>query len=113
MYQALIDTTLLIGNDYYHLDAIPSVSLMHYGGNTCQSAWHFLYICYLITNLELLFIGMHKGGGGVVDKVVSVGSGRRPRVGSNLTTYRFEAMPSVEWFRITYMSPRFEDALGW
>ncbi|MPC72806.1 hypothetical protein E2C01_067120 [Portunus trituberculatus] len=31
-----------------------------------------------------------KGGGGVVDKVVSVGSGRRPRVGWNPTTYRFE-----------------------
>ncbi|MPC64536.1 RNA-binding protein 28 [Portunus trituberculatus] len=28
-----------------------------------------------------------EGGGGIVDKVVSVGSGRRPRVGSNPTTY--------------------------
>ncbi|MPC55977.1 hypothetical protein E2C01_049926 [Portunus trituberculatus] len=32
--------------------------------------------------------------------------GRRPRVGSNLTTYRFEGMPFVEWFKVTYMSPR-------
>ncbi|MPD05031.1 hypothetical protein E2C01_100751 [Portunus trituberculatus] len=39
------------------------------------------------------------GGGSVVDKVVSVGSGRRPGVGLNPTTYRFEAMPFVEWFR--------------
>ncbi|MPC73330.1 hypothetical protein E2C01_067654 [Portunus trituberculatus] len=39
------------------------------------------------------------GGGGVVDKVVSVRSGRRPQVGSNPTTYRFEAMPFVEQFK--------------
>ncbi|MPC27854.1 hypothetical protein E2C01_021040 [Portunus trituberculatus] len=38
--------------------------------------------------------------GGVVDKVLSVGSDRRPRVGSNPTIYRF-----VEWFKVTYMSP--------
>ncbi|MPC47002.1 hypothetical protein E2C01_040736 [Portunus trituberculatus] len=31
-------------------------------------------------------------GGGLVDNVVSMRSGRRPRVGSNPTTYRFEAM---------------------
>ncbi|MPC15963.1 hypothetical protein E2C01_008769 [Portunus trituberculatus] len=30
------------------------------------------------------------GGSGLVDKVVSVGSGSRPRVDSNPTTYRFE-----------------------
>ncbi|MPC13519.1 hypothetical protein E2C01_006256 [Portunus trituberculatus] len=36
---------------------------------------------------------------------VSVGSSRRPRVDSNPTTYRFEAMPFVEWFKVTYMSP--------
>ncbi|MPC98625.1 hypothetical protein E2C01_094000 [Portunus trituberculatus] len=41
----------------------------------------------------------------VVDKVVSVRSGRRPRVDSNPTTYRFEAMSFVEWFKVTYMSP--------
>ncbi|MPD01759.1 hypothetical protein E2C01_097302 [Portunus trituberculatus] len=41
---------------------------------------------------------------GVVGKEVSVGSGRRPRLGSNPTTYRFEAMPFVEWFKVTYMS---------
>ncbi|MPC99066.1 hypothetical protein E2C01_094461 [Portunus trituberculatus] len=35
---------------------------------------------------------------------MSVGSGRRPRVGLNPTTYRFEAMPFVEWFKVTYMS---------
>ncbi|MPC32128.1 hypothetical protein E2C01_025433 [Portunus trituberculatus] len=34
------------------------------------------------------------GGGGVVDKVVSVGSGRCPRVGSNPTTY------SLKYFAI-------------
>ncbi|MPC88525.1 hypothetical protein E2C01_083431 [Portunus trituberculatus] len=44
-------------------------------------------------------------GGGVVDKVVSVGSDRRPRIGSNPTTYRFEAMPFVERFKVTYKSP--------
>ncbi|MPC60198.1 hypothetical protein E2C01_054236 [Portunus trituberculatus] len=38
-----------------------------------------------------------KGSGGVVDKVVRVGSGRRPRIGSNPTTYRFDAMPFVEF----------------
>ncbi|MPC99606.1 hypothetical protein E2C01_095032 [Portunus trituberculatus] len=31
-----------------------------------------------------------------MDKVVSVGSGRRPRVGSNPITNHFEAMPFVE-----------------
>ncbi|MPC83667.1 hypothetical protein E2C01_078382 [Portunus trituberculatus] len=36
---------------------------------------------------------------------MSVGSGRRPRVGSNPTTYRFEAVPFVEWFKVTYVSP--------
>ncbi|MPC19277.1 hypothetical protein E2C01_012189 [Portunus trituberculatus] len=34
-----------------------------------------------------------------------MGSGRRPCVGLNSTTYYFEAMPFVEWFKITYMSP--------
>ncbi|MPC39616.1 hypothetical protein E2C01_033159 [Portunus trituberculatus] len=32
-------------------------------------------------------------------------SGRCPRLGSNPTTYRFEAMPFVECFKVTYMSP--------
>ncbi|MPC23351.1 hypothetical protein E2C01_016394 [Portunus trituberculatus] len=41
----------------------------------------------------------------MVDKVVSVGSGRRPRVGLNLTTHCFEAMPFVDWFKVTYISP--------
>ncbi|MPC28073.1 hypothetical protein E2C01_021267 [Portunus trituberculatus] len=30
-----------------------------------------------------------------------MGSGRRPHVGLNPTTYRFEAMPLVEWFKVT------------
>ncbi|MPC80745.1 hypothetical protein E2C01_075333 [Portunus trituberculatus] len=30
---------------------------------------------------------LEEGGGGVVDTVVSVGSGRRPRVGSNPIMY--------------------------
>ncbi|MPC54308.1 hypothetical protein E2C01_048218 [Portunus trituberculatus] len=47
---------------------------------------------------------MVAGGGGVVDKGVSVGSGRCPRVSSNPTTYHFEAMSHVEWFKVTYMS---------
>ncbi|MPC79200.1 hypothetical protein E2C01_073715 [Portunus trituberculatus] len=54
-----------------------------------------------------------QGGYGVVDKVVSVGSIRRPRVGSNPTTYRFEAMPFVEWFKVTYTFGYTKDALGW
>ncbi|MPC65943.1 hypothetical protein E2C01_060081 [Portunus trituberculatus] len=50
-----------------------------------------------------------EGGSSVVDNVVSVGSGRRPRVGSNPTTYHFEAMPFVEWFSYLHvtMIPRF------
>ncbi|MPC77018.1 hypothetical protein E2C01_071456 [Portunus trituberculatus] len=40
-----------------------------------------------------------------MDKVVSLGTGIRPRVGSNSTTYHFEAMPFVEWFKVTYMTP--------
>ncbi|MPC43894.1 hypothetical protein E2C01_037549 [Portunus trituberculatus] len=36
---------------------------------------------------------------------MNVGSGRYPRVGSNPTTYRFEAMPFLKWFKVTYMSP--------
>ncbi|MPC72037.1 hypothetical protein E2C01_066330 [Portunus trituberculatus] len=47
------------------------------------------------------------GGGEVVDKVVSLGSARRPLLGSNPTQYRFEAMPFVEWF--SYI----KDVLGW
>ncbi|MPC99639.1 hypothetical protein E2C01_095065 [Portunus trituberculatus] len=46
-----------------------------------------------------------KGGSGIVDKGVSVGTGRHPHVGSNPTTYHFEAMAFVEWFKVTYMSP--------
>ncbi|MPC94984.1 hypothetical protein E2C01_090177 [Portunus trituberculatus] len=47
--------------------------------------------------------------GGVVDKVVSVGSGRRTRVGSHPTTYRSQAMPFVEWFSYLHdsLSPRY------
>ncbi|MPC15373.1 hypothetical protein E2C01_008163 [Portunus trituberculatus] len=41
----------------------------------------------------------------VVDKMVSVRSGRRPRVGSNPTKYGLETLPFVEWFKVTYMSP--------
>ncbi|MPC12652.1 hypothetical protein E2C01_005355 [Portunus trituberculatus] len=40
-----------------------------------------------------------------MDKVVSVVSGKCPRVGSNPTTYLFETMPFVKWFKVTYMSP--------
>ncbi|MPC26167.1 hypothetical protein E2C01_019300 [Portunus trituberculatus] len=32
-------------------------------------------------------------------------SGRRSHVGSNPTTYHFESMPFVKWFKVTYMSP--------
>ncbi|MPC83453.1 hypothetical protein E2C01_078164 [Portunus trituberculatus] len=62
---------------------------------------------FLISFHNCVFIP--KGGGGVVDKMVSVGSGRGPRVGSNYTTYRylFEAMPFVELFKGTNMSPRY------
>ncbi|MPD05253.1 hypothetical protein E2C01_100985 [Portunus trituberculatus] len=35
--------------------------------------------------------------------VVRVGSGRCPHVGLNPTTYHFETVPFVEWFKITYM----------
>ncbi|MPC55177.1 Single-stranded DNA-binding protein, mitochondrial [Portunus trituberculatus] len=38
---------------------------------------------------------------GVVDKMVSMGSGSHPHIGSNPTTYRFEAMSFVEWFKVT------------
>ncbi|MPC08953.1 Sodium channel protein 60E [Portunus trituberculatus] len=48
---------------------------------------------------------LEEGGDAIVDKVVSVGSDRRPCVGSNPTTYRFEAVPFVKWFKVTYMSP--------
>ncbi|MPD03209.1 hypothetical protein E2C01_098834 [Portunus trituberculatus] len=41
-----------------------------------------------------------------MDKVVSIGSGRRPRVGLNLTTYHF-FVPFVEWFKVTYTSLRY------
>ncbi|MPC16130.1 hypothetical protein E2C01_008950 [Portunus trituberculatus] len=34
-----------------------------------------------------------------------MGSGRHPCVDSNPTTYCFEGMPSVEWFKVTYISP--------
>ncbi|MPC53312.1 hypothetical protein E2C01_047201 [Portunus trituberculatus] len=45
-----------------------------------------------------------KGGGGIVDKVVSVGSGRRPRVGSNPTTYRLKHFAICGYTK---------DELGW
>ncbi|MPC13933.1 hypothetical protein E2C01_006682 [Portunus trituberculatus] len=34
-----------------------------------------------------------------------MGSGRHLHVGLNPTAYCFEAMPFVEWFKVTYMSP--------
>ncbi|MPC43019.1 hypothetical protein E2C01_036654 [Portunus trituberculatus] len=37
-----------------------------------------------------------RGGGGVLDKVVSVRSGRRPRVGSNPTTYHLETSDGAQ-----------------
>ncbi|MPC37849.1 hypothetical protein E2C01_031344 [Portunus trituberculatus] len=37
--------------------------------------------------------------------MVSMGSGRHPQIGSNPTTYHFEATPFVELFKVTYMSP--------
>ncbi|MPC83588.1 hypothetical protein E2C01_078300 [Portunus trituberculatus] len=39
-----------------------------------------------------------------MDKVVSVGLGSRPHVGSNPNTYHFETMAFVELFKVTYMS---------
>ncbi|MPC50710.1 hypothetical protein E2C01_044539 [Portunus trituberculatus] len=45
------------------------------------------------------------GGGGIVDKVVSMGSGRCPHVGLNTTKYGLETKPFVKWFKMTYMSP--------
>ncbi|MPC72246.1 hypothetical protein E2C01_066543 [Portunus trituberculatus] len=36
---------------------------------------------------------------------MSVGLGRRPRIGLNSTTYRFETIPFGELFKVTYMSP--------
>ncbi|MPC26541.1 hypothetical protein E2C01_019685 [Portunus trituberculatus] len=41
-------------------------------------------------------ISLQQGGSGVVDKVVSMESGRRLCVGLNPTTYGFEAMPFVK-----------------
>ncbi|MPC35468.1 hypothetical protein E2C01_028891 [Portunus trituberculatus] len=49
-----------------------------------------------LSPIHLSLTSSVQGGGGVVDKVVSVGSGRRPRVGSNPTTYRFETMAFIE-----------------
>ncbi|MPC32494.1 hypothetical protein E2C01_025805 [Portunus trituberculatus] len=43
-----------------------------------------------------------EGGGGVVDKVVSMGSGRRLHVALNPTTYRFEAVICQKRFTIMY-----------
>ncbi|MPC71242.1 hypothetical protein E2C01_065514 [Portunus trituberculatus] len=37
----------------------------------------------------------------IEDKVESVGSGRRPSVGSNPTTCRLETLPFLEWFKVT------------
>ncbi|MPC88082.1 hypothetical protein E2C01_082972 [Portunus trituberculatus] len=34
-----------------------------------------------------------------------MGSGRRPSISLNPTTYCFEAMPFVDWFKVTNMSP--------
>ncbi|MPD06437.1 hypothetical protein E2C01_102251 [Portunus trituberculatus] len=42
-----------------------------------------------------------KGGDGVVDKMVSVGSGRRPRVDSNPTTYHLE---TLKYLHVTMIS---------
>ncbi|MPC54710.1 hypothetical protein E2C01_048636 [Portunus trituberculatus] len=41
----------------------------------------------------------------LVDKLVSVESGRRPCIGSNTTMDRLETSSFVEWFKVTYMSP--------
>ncbi|MPC33916.1 hypothetical protein E2C01_027284 [Portunus trituberculatus] len=37
--------------------------------------------------------------------MVSMGSGRCPCIGLNPTTYCFEAMLFVKWFKVTYVSP--------
>ncbi|MPC48257.1 hypothetical protein E2C01_042025 [Portunus trituberculatus] len=42
------------------------------------------------------YSNLAQGDGGVVDEVVRMGLGRRPSVGSNPTTYRFEAMPFIK-----------------
>ncbi|MPC69651.1 Protein PET100, mitochondrial [Portunus trituberculatus] len=54
---------------------------------------------------------MHNEGGWYVldkvdelDKVVSMGSGRHPCMGSNPTTCRLETLSFVKWFKVTYMS---------
>ncbi|MPC77396.1 hypothetical protein E2C01_071848 [Portunus trituberculatus] len=53
---------------------------------------------------------MRQEGSGQVDKLVSMESGSRPRMGSNPTTYRLDILPLVEWFKVTYMSPRYPDS---
>ncbi|MPC88256.1 hypothetical protein E2C01_083156 [Portunus trituberculatus] len=45
------------------------------------------------------------GGSGLVDKVVSVGSDRRPHLGLNPTTYDLDNLPFVEWLKVTYILP--------
>ncbi|MPC70652.1 hypothetical protein E2C01_064907 [Portunus trituberculatus] len=48
--------------------------------------------------------------------MVSVGSGRHPRIGSNRTTYRFEAMPFVECtchHDTQVLGGYTKDTLGW
>ena len=46
-----------------------------------------------------------KGGGGWVDKVVSVGSDWCPCVGSNPTSATLKFVSFAEWLKITYMPP--------
>ncbi|MPC12831.1 hypothetical protein E2C01_005546 [Portunus trituberculatus] len=71
-------------------------------------------------DVMLVLVCIYLKGGGVVDKVMSVGSYRLPRVGSHPTTYRFEAMPFVKWFKLPtchhdtqVLGGYTKDALGW
>ncbi|MPC33563.1 hypothetical protein E2C01_026918 [Portunus trituberculatus] len=61
-----------------------------------------------MAEIAFFFCLLHEGGGGVVDKVVSMGSLRRPRVRSNPTTYHFEATPFVEWFESHTLPPGYQ-----
>ncbi|MPC33995.1 Protein wntless [Portunus trituberculatus] len=65
----------------------------------------------LMTFLHFLTHLYIERGGGVVDEVVSMGLGRHPYIGSNPTTYHFEAMPFVEWFKPVSHCPKVRTAM--
>ncbi|MPC48321.1 hypothetical protein E2C01_042089 [Portunus trituberculatus] len=54
-----------------------------------------------------------------MDKVVNVGLGRCPHVGSSPTTYHLDALLFFEWFKVTchhdtqVLGGYTKDALGW